>query len=176
MCNFEYNNKCLICGEPIEDFYIYCYSCAFDACPKCGGSKKREYELCWECNQKEKIRIKKEKNMFSICPLCGEIFYFSDYLETAIEDNKTRLIANLVTHYRHEHQKSWDSQWRYISMWKKAETYYIAKKDHNNRAKRQIMRKCKDWLKENDITAKNFFDLQDNDEKTIELVNKTFGL
>ena len=35
-----------------------------------------------------------------------EEFKFSSYLHAAIPDEKTRLVANLITHYRHEHQKA----------------------------------------------------------------------
>jgi len=40
----------------------------------------------------------KQKYGFSICPLCGEEFKFSEYLNTAILNPNTRLIANLITH------------------------------------------------------------------------------
>ncbi|OQB30270.1 MAG: hypothetical protein BWY08_01280 [Bacteroidetes bacterium ADurb.Bin174] len=52
--------------------------------------------------------------------------------------------------------------------------YENAKSEHNNRAKRQILRKCKQWIHENQIKAQDFLELRDNDEKTIELINKTF--
>jgi len=51
-----------------------------------------------------------------------------------------------------------------------------AKKEHNNRAKRQILRKCKDWLLDNNIDAEHFLALSDNDKDTIDLISKVYHL
>ena len=116
--------------------------------------------------------MKKERFGSAICPICEGEFVFSAFLDTVIPDEKTRLIANLITHYRHMHQASWNTSCHYIFAMYGQEAYEKSKIDHNNRAKRQIIRKCKNWLIENEISAKNFFELQNNDEKTIQLINK----
>lgn len=168
MTYFE-NNHCEVCGVPIRDEYTFCREHRFNKC-KCGTKKYRDDVSCLNC----KLEDEKQKNGFSICPLCGEEFKFSEYLNTAILNPKTRLIANLITHYRHSHQKSWESQYKYISRYCNDGVYERAKIEHNNRAKRQILRKCKEWIKDNELNAQNFLELQDNDNKTIELINKIF--
>lgn len=168
MSYFE-NNYCEICGVPIGDEYAYCRDHNRSTC-KCGSSKYRDEEFCPQC------RIENEKRIygFGVCPLCNKEFKFSSHLNVVIPNEKTRLVANLITHYRHEHQKSWESQYKYISRHYDNGVYEKAKCEHNNRAKRQILKKCKEWIAENNITMENFLELQDNDEKTIELINKTF--
>lgn len=165
----NYNNHCDVCGIPIKDEYTFCWEHQYNKCI-CGSKKYRDSDFCLNC----KLEKDKQKYGFSICPLCGEEFKFSEYLNTAILNPKTRLIANLITHYRHSHQKSWESQYKYISSHCNDGVYESSKIEHNNRAKRQILRKCKDWIKENGLDAQNFLELQDNDIKTIELINKTF--
>lgn len=163
------NNHCEVCGVPIGDGYTYCRDHNRDTC-RCGSSKYRDEEFCPKC----RVDNEKQINGFGICPICGNEFKFSSYLNTAITNEKTRLVANLITHYRHEHQKSWENQYKYISRFYDENTYENAKIEHNNRAKRQILRKCKDWIRVNGITPENFMELKDNDEKTLELINKTF--
>lgn len=172
MSYFE-RNECEICGIPISDGYSYCRDHSRSNC-KCGNSKYRDDEMCSSC----KVDLEKKKFGFGICPICGGEYKFSEYLHTAISDEKIRLIANLITHYRHEHQKSWESQYKYISSYcQNSEFEYAkAKSEHNNRAKRQILRKCKGWIEENKLTKNHFLALQDNDEKTIELINKSFTI
>lgn len=171
MSYFE-GNECEICGAPIGDGYTYCRNHSRNNC-KCGNSKYRDDEMCGSC----KIAEEKKRFGFGICPICGNEYKFSEYLHTAISDEKTRLIANLITHYRHEHQKSWESQYKYISRYcQNSESEYDkAKSEHNNRAKRQILRKCRKWINDNRITGDHFLQLQDNDTKTIELINNTFA-
>lgn len=168
MSRYE-NNYCEVCGAPIGDGYTYCRDHNRDTC-RCGSSKYRDEEFCPKC----RIDNEKQINGFGICPICGNEFKFSSYLHAAIPDEKTRLVANLITHYRHEHQKSWENQYKYISRVYNENIYEKAKSEHNNRAKRQILRKCKPWITENGIAQYNFMELQDNDEKTIELIKKTF--
>ena len=172
--NMSYQeNYCLECGEPIGNRYSYCIRCAYDTC-KCGSSKKRGYDLCRECNQLELDNEIKVKYGSEKCPICGEEFIFSEYLHNAILNPKTRLIANLITHYRHNHQASWNKSCHYISQKWGEDAYQKAKNDHNNRAKRQILRKCEKWIIENKITESNFTELQYNDSKTCELIAKVF--
>ena len=47
-----------------------------------------------------------------ICPICNHHFIASDYLvEILADDPKARFIANMVTHYRHNHIAYWNRCW-----------------------------------------------------------------
>jgi predicted amidophosphoribosyltransferase len=169
--NYNSNNRCASCGAPISDEHEYCYDCAFDEC-KCGNRKKVDEEYCRDCEREIKQAQNKIEYGFGICPLCGKEFNFSPYLYTVIPDEKARLIANLITHYRHIHQPSWNQSCHFIAKKYGHDAYEEAKKDHNNRAKRQIIRKCRAWLDENEIKAEHILMLSDNDEKTVKLIEE----
>jgi hypothetical protein len=172
------NYYCENCGEPTSDDNLLCRECYFeeyyDKC-KCGNTKRIEFDLCRYCNEIEEYKEKKQKFGSSTCPICGEEFLFSEYLHDVIPNEKTRLIANLITHYRHEHQASWNRSCHYISSKWGEDAYQRAKVKHNNRAKRQILRKCKSWIIENEMSDENFISLTENDENTIKLISKTFA-
>jgi hypothetical protein len=170
----KFDNYCNDCGRLISDEYLYCYDCSFDTC-KCGNSKKREFEHCKECNQMIIDAENKLKYGFGVCPFCGHEFIFSEFLNSVIVDEKVRLIANLITHYRHNHQLSWNKSCHYISSKWGNDAYEKAKIEHNNRAKRQIIWKCKDWIIENNLSSEHFMTLSNNDDKTVELVLKSFN-
>lgn len=82
----------------------------------------------------------------------------------------------MVTHYRHIHIQSWNRCWDssggkyYRSGW--FGDYESEKSEVNERAKRQIVRKCTEYLKHNNITPEDFEWLEYNDEKTLELIRK----
>jgi len=82
----------------------------------------------------------------------------------------------MVTHYRHNHLISWNKMWgknghNYRKGWYFSE-YAEKKTDVNERAKRQILRKCKDYMIANGFTADHVKQLTETDEKTIELYQK----
>lgn len=116
-----------------------------------------------------------ENDMF-FCPLCKDYFPESDHLKTVIDNKNTLWIANMVTHYRHTHIKSWNRCWNsysgnhYRSGW--FGDYESEKSEVNERAKRQIVRKCTEYLKHYSITLQDFEGLEFNDEKTLELIRK----
>lgn len=106
------------------------------------------------------------------CPICKSLFPASEYLREAIEDEKARYVANMVTHYRHCHISSWNKCWgrggsRYRSGW--FGDYDTQKALVNERAKRQIIRKCRDFLLLHKISSEHFAMLQGKDEKTFQL-------
>lgn len=112
------------------------------------------------------------------CPLCGRYFHESAYLKTVIEDNGTLWIANMITHYRHNHISSWNKCWgygggRYRSGW--FADYESEKRKVNERAKRQIIRKAAGYMKLKHITSKHFEGLQHNDEETLALARAVLG-
>lgn len=112
----------------------------------------------------------------NICPICGKHFVPSEYLAKIFADNaKAQFIANLVTHYRHEHITSWNKCWGengnyYRRGWFR--DYEKEKQRVNEQAKRQIIRKATDALLKLGITSEYFKFLQNTDEKTMALAVK----
>lgn len=111
-----------------------------------------------------------------ICPSCEEYFQCSSYLAEVFADNpKVEWLANMVTHYRHDHLTSWNKCWgRYGSYYRGYwfKDYDEEKAKVNERQKRQILRQCKDFLIENNFTVKDFECLQNTTEETILLAKK----
>ncbi len=107
------------------------------------------------------------------CPICNDYFPVSDYLKSVIKDRKTLWIANMIMHYRHNHISSWNKCWNgngvaYRSGW--FSNYDNEKRKVNERAKRQIVRKCAGYMISKNITGKHFAKLLHNDKETIKLV------
>jgi len=101
------------------------------------------------------------------CPLCDDYYPHSEYLHGVFEDEpKVEFIANLVTHYRHEHTKYYDNGVGYVSRFHDYDSF---KETVNNRAKRQIIRKAKNYLRAVGVTPEDFCTLQSTDQKTAEL-------
>jgi len=106
------------------------------------------------------------------CPLCDRYYPTSEYLETVFSDRRAEYVANMVTHYRHHHINYYNDSVEYVSRFHDYDTF---KEMVNNRAKRQIIRKTKDYLRENGITSDVFAELQSTDEKTMELAERVLG-
>ncbi len=118
------------------------------------------------------------------CPICKDFVKGSEYLydEAFPDDCFAYWIANLVTHYRHHHIRYYDLSWRYWSYGDKNPEYQKLGHDGfrtlvNNRAKRQLIRAI---LKDENLSEcgkreliRAVLKLQYNDEKTVELVNKS---
>lgn len=81
--------------------------------------------------------------MFS-CPACGEGVPRSNYLLTVFRgDPYAEWMANLVTHWRHDHQNGYNASLqstRYRDKMWRGRAYEEVKAEINNRAKRQLMR------------------------------------
>lgn len=122
------------------------------------------------------------------CPFCErQVYIGSEYLrEVFIDNDFTYWFACLVTHYRHEHIRYYDNCWRNPGGYgdKNPEYKYNTHEDFrkiiNNRAKRQIIRtmiKDKSLLiKEKKMLLLGAGELQYNDEKTKELLEKQLKL
>lgn len=109
------------------------------------------------------------------CPICNTIFKCSDYLSEIFKEKpKVEWLANMVTHYRHEHTK-WDNAHGYYSKAYNQNKYDEEKEIRNERAKRQIIRNCKQFLLDNEFKVEDFLMLQNTDSKTIELAQKILG-
>jgi len=154
-------------------------------CIECGNTFRRsngnlDVYKCHDCSSVdypfskiivENSEIKKEQ----YCPICEDYFEVSKYLEDAIEHEHVRWLANMITHYRHEHITSWNNTWnrgeyggRYLSEF----TYEKEKIKVNERAKRQILRKCKKEMIKDGFKVEHVKQLQHTDNKTIELYEK----
>lgn len=109
------------------------------------------------------------------CPLCKSRFHGSDYLETVFEDEAQLWLANMVMHYRHNHITSWNKCWgRYGSRYRQNwfGNYDEEKAKVNERAKRQIIRKAKDYLNAIGVKVSDFEVLQNTTEETLEVARK----
>jgi len=110
------------------------------------------------------------------CPLCEEHFELSEYLFRQFEDDDRLIwLSNMVTHYRHTHITSWNKCWGdnghyYRRRWF---TDYDAEKSIvNERAKRQIIRKCRLYMIANNIDVFCFDRLQGTSLETKSLAIK----
>lgn len=112
----------------------------------------------------------------SVCPICNQKVKESDYLKTIFFGKpEVEWIANLVTHYRHNHITSWNKCWgyggnRYRSNW--FGNYEEEKALVNERAKRQLIRKGFEILKLNGIKSEHFATLQNTTEETLKVARK----
>jgi hypothetical protein len=115
-----------------------------------------------------------------ICPICSRKVNNSEYLNEVFMDKpEVNYLAHLVTHYRHDHITSWNKCWgrhgaSYRSNW--FGDYDLEKCKVNERAKRQIIRKCSRILKMIGIKSEHFMELQNTEPKTLELANKVLGV
>jgi hypothetical protein len=137
-------------------------------------------------NNQTLLKFVKEKNLNKMeslitknkfyCPLCKNNLIISDYLQEVFgNDEKALWLTNMVTHYRHTHITSWNKCWgynggQYRQNWFR--NYEEEKKKVNERAKRQIIRKASDYILYHSIDLNTFNKLQNNDTKTIMLLNK----
>jgi hypothetical protein len=167
-------NKCRACKNGLTGKKKTCYACANDLV----GTEKEnsEYGEFWEC-QCTVWECECVECNFLFCPMCNDYFKESAYLAAAISDIRARWIANMVTHYRHQHITSWNKMWgTYGDHYQQAahfRNYEVEKNKVNERAKRQIIKKCTAYLIEHEITKEHFFMLENNDDsKTVELLDK----
>ena len=113
------------------------------------------------------------------CPICKHYFDGSEYLKTVfLDDEKALWFANMVMHYRHSHITSWNKCWGYGGRYYRSGwfgDYDEEKAKVNERAKRQILRKCKDYLKANGFTKDVLDKLQNTTEETREVAMKILG-
>ncbi len=111
-----------------------------------------------------------------ICPHCGKKFDCSTYLAEIFESMpKVEWLANMVTHYRHDHLTSWNKCWGpgggyYRRGWFR--NYDDEKSKVNERQKRQIIRQCKQFLIDHNFTVSDFEQLQGTTDETTALAKK----
>ena len=133
-------------------------------------------ELRVKPSEWEMGRIKTNIKINKICPICARKVEQSDYLNQIFKDEpEVNYLAHMVTHYRHNHIKSWNQCWsrngtRYRRNW--FGDYEEEKIKVNERAKRQILRKGLAILKDLKIRPEHFERLQNTEIKTLELAKK----
>lgn len=154
-----------------------CYACKNQLV---GQIKDKVNNIYWEClcdDTPDDIIPENVVYEDVYCPLCNKYFFESKFLKTEIKNKKTLWIANMITHYRHNHISSWDKMWdRNTGVYYRNASYFgdyeTVKQKVNERAKRQILRKCKDFIKANDIKKEDFLLLEENEQKTLDLIEK----
>ena len=103
------------------------------------------------------------------CPLCDDRFAPSEYLTTVFTDLKINWLAQLVTHYRHNHIEYYDHSVGFHSM---RGTYEPFKHVVNERIKRQILRKCQGYMRFLGLGARDLKELQGTTEETLALAGQ----
>ncbi len=152
-------------------------------CTNCGNTFSRDYPVepyeCYDCDHiysfEEDVDFVEETEQF--CPICKQYFTTSDYLNELFKDDEhAKWLSNMVMHYRHYHQTSWDKQFgRYGHLYCDRipnYNYDEQKKLYNERAKRQIIRKATDFLIAEGYTPEDFLKLQHTTEETMNLARK----
>ena len=158
--------ECYACANGLTGEKKECYACRHDLV----GEYKYDGDE-WYCDCDEWHCLCKDAKTLT-CPICDETFACSDYLaKTFADDPRVEWLANMVTHYRHDH-RAWDRSHGYISRKYGEATYERQKAKINEQAKRQIIRKATAFLNEHRITVDHFRRLQGTDEKTIGLADK----
>jgi hypothetical protein len=109
-------------------------------------------------------------------PIKGTFYPLSEYLTSVFAENQKALwLANMITHYRHNHIEWWNKCWgrnggRYQGNW--FGEYEEEKRKVNESSKRQIIRKCRDYMIYHHIGVEVFQLLDNNDPKTLVLAEK----
>lgn len=103
------------------------------------------------------------------CPLCSSRFHPSEYLGTVFLNPKLNWFANMICHYRHNH----------IDYYEHSVGYYFSRGQYeefkhkvNERAKRQILRKCGYYMRCQGLKARDLKELQGTTEKTLEVASE----
>jgi hypothetical protein len=114
------------------------------------------------------------------CPICNRYFETSDYLSQIFEEDRTKWLANMITHYRHNHISSWNKAWgkngsSYRENWEGSKEYDELKIEVNERAKRQILRKCKAFMIQNGFNISHVKSLSNTTQATIDFYTKILG-
>jgi len=154
-------------------------------CDECGNEFTKNYQCepdyCRDCHKYGTFHEEVDEivEIHQFCPMCNHYFKTSEYLNDIFaKDEKARWLANMVTHHRHEHISSWDSTWGrngYANRFLSDVDYDEEKRKVNERAKRQILRKSRDYMILNGFTVEDVLKLQNTETKTIELYQKLLG-
>jgi len=181
-------NECKFCGfKQTESEWMSSVGC-YNHHHRTKGQDPEQYVECPMCTRilhidydfdhlNEEVMIKKDAvtiaaadvdklkyKQFHICPLCDRSINRSDYLgEIFADEPEVEWLANLFTHYRHDHIISWNNCLgrhgsRYRGHW--FGDYESEKIKVNERAKRQLIRKGHEIFRLNGVTPEHFERLQ----------------
>lgn len=106
------------------------------------------------------------------CPLCKSRFEGSYYLRDTFPDDRRYWLAAMIMHYRHVHIVYYN---RGVSHQSRKGQYGEYKRLVNERAKRQLLRKCEIFLKKWGFTVSDFEGLEGTERKTLKLAVKVLG-
>ena len=154
-------------------------------CRKCGNKFEKEDNYipnkCSNCHGQKTFDFKKGtiEIIEQLCPICNEYFETRPYLNKLFTDEHARWVANMVTHYRHAHITSWNKMWGYhgqyyTSGWYNGD-YDDLKRKINERAKRQILKKCEKEMKADGFKVDHVKLLKNTDAATLKLYVKKLG-
>lgn len=111
-------------------------------------------------------------NLF--CPACDKYVGSSQYLNAVFREDKIRWLANMITHYRHSHNRMYNEMCRQHT--KNFNLYYDkVKAELNEGVKRKLILNHTDYLISNGITSTEFSKLMNTTAKTIELAKSKLG-
>ena len=124
----------------------------------------------------KKVMEKMIKGEHFYCPLCGKRHHLSNYLQKVFEgDEKALWMANMVMHYRHNHITSWNKCWGYYGNYYRSKwfgDYHEEKAKVNERAKRLIIRKGKEFMLAHQIGPSTLQKLQGTTSDTMKVAHK----
>lgn len=130
---------CYACREGLSGETKECYACRNDLVDDYKDNGDQWVCDCsvWEC------RCEKSASIY--CPICESYVEASAYLNSIFNTPQQRWFASMVTHYRHHH-RAWDRSAGYLVRKYGHDTYERQKHRINEQAKRQIMRKAKEYM------------------------------
>jgi hypothetical protein len=167
--------KCYPCKHGLTGKVKECYACKNNLVDEIKDHYTNEV---WECHC-EDYHCFCEENDHIYCPICNNYVKGSSYLKDTFGNHPNTLwMANMITHYRHSHT-SWNK--RYDGTYKGhkyslEDNYDEEKSLYNERAKRQIIRKCKIFMNHHNIRPEDLFRLKGDDPETVKLANKLLDL
>lgn len=152
-------------------------------CPLCGNEFTLNYECepdyCQSCRLSVSFMMEKKVTQVTIveqyCPMCNQYFNTSAFINSLFEnDDKARWLSNMVMHHRHDHITSWNSNWSKNGFARNYLNVDYNKEKHkvNERAKRQIVRKCRDYMIQHGFYAEDVIKLQGTEQNTIDAYKK----
>lgn len=170
--NIAGNDKNIQCQVHVKGFCFY-YG-PFEKIESCIDKVN-----CFAENDSPVVELDDNHQYIIFCPICDHYFYGSEYLYGIFHDDKKALwFANMVMHYRHTHITSWNKCWGYGGRYYRSGwfgDYDEEKAKVNERAKRQILRKCKTFLRENKFSPDILDKLQNTTDETRKVAIKILG-
>ena len=103
------------------------------------------------------------------CPLCEEYLPRSSKVQSVDFPSAVEWLTHMVMHYRHDHMRYYERNVRKLDSHRRYQNF---KHMVNEKARRQIIRKCWRFLLEHDIRASHFEQLQGTGKKTLALARK----